>query len=184
FFQEGAVAMPSQRGLWFYPDGSLAFRLGFLGVAESLQKKGITGVELGVVRFDPQRVFNMGPRLFPFSFANQDCRQIDMRLCGTGIKTWRSGKFLARFIEPASFLQSGGVIEMRSRTNRKIGDDRGETFELTLRDAHLPEPEYPQGNDKNSHPFRAVQGPIWEKAICRNVGCAAADAERLSSGFL
>lgn len=58
FFQEGAVAMPGQRGLWFYPDGSLAFRLCFLGVAESLQKIGITGVELGVVRFDPQRVLD------------------------------------------------------------------------------------------------------------------------------
>src|SRR5205807_2126307 len=113
FFQEGAIAMPGERGLWFYPDGSFAFR--------------------------------------------------------------------RRFIEPASFLQSGGVIEMRPRTNRKIGDDRGETFELTPRDAHLPEPECPQGNDKNSHPFRAVQGPTREKTICRNVGCAAADAERLSS---
>src|SRR5437588_234393 len=42
FFQEGAIAMPGQRGLWFYPDGSFAFRRGFLGAAESLQKISIT----------------------------------------------------------------------------------------------------------------------------------------------
>ena len=59
----------------------------FVRAAESLQKIGITGVELGVVRFDPQRVFKMGPRLFQFFFAKQDCRQIDVRLCGTRIKT-------------------------------------------------------------------------------------------------
>src|SRR5437867_2895535 len=73
---------------------------------------------------------------------------------------------------------------MRPRTNRKIGDDLGETFKLAPRGAHLPKPECPKGNDKNSNPFHAVQGPTREKTIRRNIGCAATDAERLSSGFL
>ena len=42
---------------------------------------------LGVVRVDPKRCFKMALRLLQFSFADQDGSQIDMGLCGTGIKT-------------------------------------------------------------------------------------------------
>ena len=55
--------------------------------AESLQKKGITGVVLGVVRVDPQPCFKMGPRLFQVSFANQDGSQIDVGPRRSGIIT-------------------------------------------------------------------------------------------------
>ena len=81
-------------------------------------------------------------------------------------------------------MQSRGVINMRSRTTRKVGDDRGKTFKLVPRGTHLRKPECPKGNDENSHPFRTVQSPTRKKSIRRNVGGAAADAERLPGGFL
>src|SRR5438132_14149028 len=73
---------------------------------------------------------------------------------------------------------------MRSRTIRKISDYHGQAFELIPRDVHLPIPECSKRNDKNSRPFRAVQRPTRKKTARRNIGGAAADAERLSSGFI
>src|SRR5207249_7196751 len=73
---------------------------------------------------------------------------------------------------------------MRPRTSGNIGDDKGETFKLTANGAHLANPECPQWNDRSSHPFCAVQSPIREKTICRNIGGASANAKRLSRGFL
>src|SRR5207302_9435709 len=73
---------------------------------------------------------------------------------------------------------------MLPRTNRKIGDDLAQTFKFTPRGAYLPKPEGSKGNDKNSHPFRAVQGPARQKTTRPDIGGAAADAERLPSGFL
>src|SRR5207237_10169788 len=49
FFQEGAITIPGQGGLWSYPDGGLAFRRRLFNVTESLQNIRIAGVELGVV---------------------------------------------------------------------------------------------------------------------------------------
>src|SRR5437667_12365004 len=47
FFQEGAIAMPSKRGLWFSPDGRLAFRGCFLGAAQPCQTIVIHGEARG-----------------------------------------------------------------------------------------------------------------------------------------
>src|SRR6266403_6216904 len=87
FFQKGAIAGPSLGRLWFYPNGSFAFRRRLIGAAELVQNKGVARMVLGVVRFDPQRCFKMSLRLFQFSFANQDAGEIDVGLCRTGIKT-------------------------------------------------------------------------------------------------
>ena len=87
FFQESAIAIPGHGGLWFCPDGSLAFRRGLFRAAEALQKIGITGVELGLIGIDPQCFFEMSLRLLQFSFANQNGGQIGMGLGGPGIKT-------------------------------------------------------------------------------------------------
>src|SRR6266576_5892057 len=57
-------------------------------------------------------------------------------------------------------------------------------FKFTMRETHLSKPECAKRNDKNGHPFRAVQCPARKKTIRRNIGCAAADAKRLSSRFL
>src|SRR5205814_8427446 len=91
---------------------------------------------------------------------------------------------IGRCIEPACLLQSRAVIGMRPRTSGNIGDNKGEAFKLTANGPHLPNPEGSQWNDKSSHPFRAMQGPTREKTTCRDIGCATADAERLSSGLL
>src|SRR5437762_7329572 len=83
----------------------------------------------------------------------------------------------------ASVLQSVCIIDMRPRTIRKISDDHGEALELIPRDVHLPVPECTKRNDKNSRPFRAVQGPTRKKPFRRDISGATTDAERLSSGF-
>src|SRR5207245_10731388 len=53
-----------------------------------------------------------------------------------------------------------------------------------LREPHLAKPKCAKRNDKNSDPFRAMQGPAGQKTARRNICCPAADAERLSSRFL
>src|SRR2546426_4119440 len=57
-------------------------------------------------------------------------------------------------------------------------------FKLILREPHLPKPKCAKRNDKNSDPFRTMQGPAGQKTARRNICCPAADAERLSSRFL
>src|SRR5438128_6849024 len=73
---------------------------------------------------------------------------------------------------------------MRPGTVRKIGHDHRNAIEFAPGRVRLPKPERSQWNDKNAYPFRAVQRPAREKAFSRNIGCAAADAERLPGGFL
>src|SRR6266436_5540529 len=55
FFQEGPIAIPRRRRPWSQPDGSFAFRSRLLVAAESLEKRGVAGMVLGVVRVDPKR---------------------------------------------------------------------------------------------------------------------------------
>src|SRR5207253_8111073 len=57
-------------------------------------------------------------------------------------------------------------------------------FKFILREPHLPKPKCAKRNDKNSDPFRTMQGPAGQKTARRNICCPAADAERLSSRFL
>src|SRR5439155_26743844 len=101
----------------------------------------------------------------------QNGGETDVSLGGIGIKTQRRGKFLDRLIGPTSFLQSGGVIDMRSRTIRKISDDHDEAFELVPRDVHLPVPECSKRNDKNSRPFRRARPNSEETLSSRYQPC-------------
>ena len=85
----------------------------------------MTGVKLCVVGFDPEGVIEMGLRVFQLSFSHQDGGETDVGLSRTWIETKRGGKFLGRLVNPASFLQSGGIIDMRPRTIWKVGSDQG-----------------------------------------------------------
>src|ERR1700756_4185626 len=103
-----------------------------------------------------------------------------MRLRGIGIQTQRLGKCVSCFINSAGILQSGGVIKMSPGTGRKIGGDHGAPIEFAPSRVGLSKPECSQRYHENAYPFRSVQRPAWEKTFCRDIGCPATDAERLS----
>ena len=76
FFQEGAITIPGEGGVWCYPDSGFAFRRRFFNATELLQDISMAGVKLSVARIDPNRFFKMTLRLVQFSFAKQDAGQI------------------------------------------------------------------------------------------------------------
>src|SRR5262245_26401178 len=73
---------------------------------------------------------------------------------------------------------------MRACAGRKVGGNHGDTIKFAPNGVRLSKPERSQRNDKNTYPFRAVQGPAREKTTKRNICRPATDAERLPGGFL
>src|SRR5882724_11530122 len=86
FFQKGAIAGPSLGRLWFYPNGSSAFRRRLIGAAELVQNKGIARMVLGVVRFDPQRCFKMSLRLFSFPLPTRTPARLTWAFAEPGLR--------------------------------------------------------------------------------------------------
>ena len=70
FFQEGAIAVMSLRGLGSQSNGGFAFGSSSLILTELLQKIDIPRMLLSIVRLNPQGLFEMGLRLVQFSFLH------------------------------------------------------------------------------------------------------------------
>src|SRR4029077_20288653 len=73
---------------------------------------------------------------------------------------------------------------MRAHTGRKVSNNGAETLKLTLGRVYLREPKRCKRYNKDSYPLCAVQRPTRQQGVCGNLSGAAADAERLSRGFL
>jgi hypothetical protein len=68
FFQKGAIAVMRLRGLGSQSNGGFAFGSCALIVTELLQKISIARMILGVVRLNPQGLFEMGLRFVQLPF--------------------------------------------------------------------------------------------------------------------
>src|SRR6266550_3613829 len=87
FFQERAIAIAGLSGLWRQTHSGFALCRRFVRAAELFQKIDMTGVVLGVVGVDPERVIKMGLRLVEVPFCHQNGGETDVGLGGIGIKT-------------------------------------------------------------------------------------------------
>src|SRR6266480_4917462 len=85
-FQEGAIAVAGLSGLWRQTHSGFAFRRRFVCAAELFQKINMTGVVLGVVGVDPERVLEMGLRLLEVPFCHQNGGETRVGLGGIGLK--------------------------------------------------------------------------------------------------
>src|SRR5882724_5020439 len=147
--EEAAIGISDLGGVWFQPDSHLVFRFRLFEVVDALHNKGVSGVEIGLVRAGPDRVFKVRLRFLQFALQTQDRRQIGVGEWGTRIILKRQGKFPFRFVELARILQGPAIIGMRWLRTREIGHNHSQTLKLTPMKARPAQPECANWNHEN-----------------------------------